>query len=419
MARIIIVWGLWGPYHCRRLAALRQQGAKNGHEVIGLSLFSGSRVNQWRKENLPDGVVHVDLGQDETRLPVRHIGSLLSLPRRFRADVALLPAYGHWSLMLNAGVRMAGGRVVMMNETHAGTVQARGMKAWFKQQVVTRFHAGFVGGEPQRRYFASLGLPTEKIYTGYDAVDNDYFAKRVDEVRSQGSEFRHQYDLPEHYFLSLGRFVFKKNLAILIRAYRKFLDANPQTKTHLVLVGSGEEEPRLRALCAELKLPTYDHRGASSTIGNSGSKSDSPQVHFYGFRQIDENPVFYALADAFVLPSLYEEWGLVVNEAMASGLPVAVSETAGCAEDLLEMISDDDANYSSPSEPANLPKKIRRNGFVFDPRSSDELCGVFTCLNSHPEMRRAMGAASRQIIGKFSCENFAANALAAARASLG
>ena len=58
-------------------------------------------------------------------------------------------------------------------------------------------------------------------------------------------------------------------------------------------------------------------------------------VFYYGFRQIEENPVFYALAEAFVLPSLKEEWGLVVNEAMAAGLPVIVSHTAGCAEDLV------------------------------------------------------------------------------------
>ena len=136
--------------------------------------------------------------------------------------------------------------------------------------------------------------------------------------------------------MSLGRFVAKKNLATLIQAFRKFLDSNPDCQTHLVMVGSGEEESKLRSLCQELRLPIYEK--TSATIGNRQSAigNELPGVHFYGFRQIDENPVFYALADAFILPSLYEEWGLVVNEAMASGLPVVVSETAGCVEDLLE-----------------------------------------------------------------------------------
>ena len=65
------------------------------------------------------------------------------------------------------------------------------------------------------------------------------------------------------------------------------------------------------------------------------SAAQGGAVYFYGFRQIEENAIFYALAEAFVLPSLKEEWGLVVNEAMAAGLPVIVSRTAGCAEDLV------------------------------------------------------------------------------------
>jgi glycosyltransferase involved in cell wall biosynthesis len=420
MARIIIVWGLWGPYHCRRLEVFRQHAGQAGHEVIGVSLFSGSQVNQWCASLLPKGVVHFNLGDDETSLPVRHIGSLLMLPRKLRVDIALLPSYDHWSLVLNAGVRMAGGRVVMMNDTHGGTARARGFKAAFKQRVVAGFHSGFVAGSPQRRYFASLGLPMEKIFTGYDAVDNDYFAARADEIRSQKSEVRSHYDLPERYFLSLGRFVEKKNLTTLIQAYRKFLDSSQNCQTHLVIVGSGEEGPKLHSLCQELRLPAYDKTWAGIENRKSKTENEPPGVHFYGFRQIEENPVFYALADAFILPSLWEEWGLVANEAMASGLPVIVSETAGCAEDLLES---SDPMESLPlqtltqSAQMGLLAKARINGFVFNPKSSDELSRAMLILNASPGLRRAMGQASRCIVEKFSCENFARNALLAAQAA--
>jgi glycosyltransferase involved in cell wall biosynthesis len=109
-------------------------------------------------------------------------------------------------------------------------------------------------------------------------------------------------------------------------------------------------------------------------------------VLFYGFRQIDENPIFYALADAFVLPSIYEEWGLVVNEAMACGVPVLVSNTVGSAEDLV-------------AEGVN--------GFCFDPRSSDQLAEHLLKLHDDPELRNQMGEASANKIKEWGCENFA------------
>lgn len=415
---------MWGPYHCRRFESLRRHARTFGHEVIGVSLFSGSATYQWSPPELPDGVVHVNLGRDEMRMPLRHLGTLLSLPGRLCADVALLPSYWHWSLVLNLGVRIAGGRVVMMNETHAGTARARGLKALIKRRVVAGFHSGFVGGKPHRRYFASLGLPNERIFTGYDAVDNDFFAQQAGSARSQADDVRKRHNLPKSYFLSLGRFVAKKNLSVLIRAYRKFLEANPASETHLVMVGSGEEDASLRALCSKLNLPVYEKsnlkgntNGAES--GEQGVVSSKPGVHFYGFRQIRENPDFYALADAFILPSLYEEWGLVVNEAMACGLPVIVSETAGCAEDLLEQpASAGISDVPNGSQAGVLRKNFRSNGFVFDPKSSDELAAAMVLLNANPGMRTKMGEAARRIIEKFSCEVFAENALMAAQAAM-
>jgi glycosyltransferase involved in cell wall biosynthesis len=65
-----------------------------------------------------------------------------------------------------------------------------------------------------------------------------------------------------------------------------------------------------------------------------------------------------------------------------------------------------------------LAKRIRRNGFVFDPGSSDECAAIFRVLESQKELRQAMGAASREIVEKFSCRRFAENALQSARTAL-
>ncbi|MGO8697751.1 MAG: glycosyltransferase family 4 protein [Limisphaerales bacterium] len=421
MARLIIVWGSWSPYHCKRFEAFRDHATRQGHHATGVSLFSGSSDYQWETNALPEGVVHIDLGKDETRFPFSRINRLLLIPRRLKTDVALLPSYDHWSLALNTAVRMFGGRVVMMNDTHAGTARAQGLKAAFKRQVVAKFHAGFVAGEPQRRYFTSLGLSSDKIFTGYDAVDNDLFARRAGEIRGRLEQIRNQYELPDHYFLSLGRFVAKKNLGTLLRAYGHFLCLNPASQTHLVVVGSGEGEEGLRKVCQELGLVVYEKAEAGKRAAGNGSAPHHelpPGVHFYGFRQIEENPVFYALADAFVLPSLWEEWGLVVNEAMASGLPVVVSETAGCAEDLLEP-GWPAVDAVTRQELRGVASSVRQNGFVFDPNSADALAEVLLALERSLPLRQAMGRASQRIVDGFSCENFAQNALRAALVALG
>src|SRR5262249_22404464 len=149
--------------------------------------------------------------------------------------VCLLPSYSpKQSLAALLAAKSLRIGTVMMNESHAGTSQARGAAALIKRRLVRLFDAALVGGQPHKRYFSSLGMSKERIFTGYDAVDNDYFASKAEEVRTKSVQTRKQYGLPEHYFLSLGRFVAKKNLPVLIQAFRRFLEATRFRNTHLV-----------------------------------------------------------------------------------------------------------------------------------------------------------------------------------------
>jgi glycosyltransferase involved in cell wall biosynthesis len=113
----------------------------------------------------------------------------------------------------------------------------------------------------------------------------------------------------------------------------------------------------------------------------------SGRIEFAGFRQYPDLPECYARAGALVLPSWSDQWGLVVNEAMATGLPVLVSRHCGCAPDLVQE---------------------GRNGFAFDPHNLDELKN---CLTRIAKMGtadwQAMGRASREIIAAYSPESFA------------
>jgi glycosyltransferase involved in cell wall biosynthesis len=290
---------------------------------------------------------------------------------------------------------LAGARIVMMNESHAGTERATGLKKRIKRCIVSSFHAGLVGGSPHRRYFAGLGLPEARIFLGYDAIDNDHFRRGADAARAAESEERNRLDLPSRYFLSLGRFVEKKNLARLVEAYSGVSPAADGLFHQLVFVGSGELESDLRSQCATLGLAVIDHRAGAPTNPHYSERERG--VHFYGFRQVDENPVFYAFASAFVLPSLYEEWGLVVNEAMACGVPVLVSRTVGCAEDLVAH---------------------GRNGFLFDPTDADALGRALQTLVSDPATVARMGRESLARIERWGCDQFARGALEASEAAL-
>jgi glycosyltransferase involved in cell wall biosynthesis len=460
MKSIGIVWAQFGPYHFARAAALqRLVGADNS---VAFEIANRTSVYAWERSELKVNVITLCPGAlfEKAPLPAVFLSARRELARA-GVKVCLIPSYYPLPLLaFLLAAKSLGIKAVMMNEGHAGTSRARGLAAWLKRRLVSLFDSALVGGEPQKRYAAALGLPDAKIFTGYDAVDNDYFTQKAAEIRERQSAVRHQYDLPQNYFLSLGRFVAKKNLATLIRAYHRFLQSDHRRGTHLVMVGSGEEESSLRALCAELQLPVYQkiHSGAEKpasadssfkdaaadvrrrkpdaesceirrvTSAATGTRSVSPEtppgVHFYGFRQLGENPVFYALANAFILPSSCEEWGLVVNEAMACGLPVVVSQTAGCAEDLLPPRESGigtalGAEVSRDVERLRLAGQIRASGIAFDPGSVDELSRALILLDAHPNLRAEMSAQSRSIIGRFSCENFARNALLAVRAAMG
>ena len=415
-----VLWAQFGPYHFARVAALTS--LMEPGKVYAIEFANQTSDYNWRRTS--PTVPLITLCPDSISERLSFLEVFLRARKKLTAlgiKVCLLPSYSpKQSLAALLAAKSLGVRTIMMNETHAGTARATGLAALVKRRLIGLFDAALVGGTPQKRYFAAMGLPEEKIFTGYDAVDNDYFITRAEGLRSRQADVRAEYGLPAHYFLSLGRFVPKKNLETLIRAYRQYLDVSPRKETHLVMVGSGEEEARLRSLCRELNIPVCDN-SARGSVRSPESTVRTPRVHFYGFRQIEENPVFYALADAFILPSRWEEWGLVVNEAMASGLPVAVSETAGCAEDLLEAGSPAAASAESLQqiEHLRLLPRLRRNGFVFSPDSSEELSRALIIFESSAGLRAAMGAESRRIVDRFSTENFARSALRAVEAANG
>src|SRR5436190_7671442 len=145
------------------------------------------------------------------------------------------------------------------------------LRTWWKElikrRIVGLYSAALVGGQRHVEYLVDLGMPRERVFTGYDVVDNDYFRRRAEEVRSQKSEVRKKCGLPENYFIASARFIEKKNLPRLIRAYAKYRPtleveshkAEVTAPWDLVLLGDGPLKSDLRRLISDLRLTAHVH----------------------------------------------------------------------------------------------------------------------------------------------------------------
>jgi 1,2-diacylglycerol 3-alpha-glucosyltransferase len=244
-------------------------------------------------------------------------------------------------------------------------------RAWakeaMKQRIVSVFDAALVAGRRAHDYLESLGLRRDRRFQPWDVVDNAYFERGAELSRKDEPASRARLKLPPRYFLGVSRFIPKKNLPRLVEAYARYAMQGGPEAWSLVLAGAGPLESELRA-----------------SVGTAGLNR---QVHFPGLLPYADLPMYYGLAGAFVLPSTSDQWGLVVNEAMAAGLPVLVSTRCGCAPDLV---------------------REGGNGFTFDPENVPQLAELLTRLANTDDARRAaMGQQSREMIKEFSPEAFA------------
>src|SRR6266487_3765140 len=322
-----------GPYHHARLNAAADRLAATGIE------WSAKGYDSWGAADAPACYQKISLFPEATD---NHPGkselwrAFWSALEQADPDVVAVNGWNNFGSLVAANCCVDRGipRVVM-SESARGDEPRTWWKEIIKRRIVNLYSAALVGGQRHVEYLVELGVPRDRIFTGYDVVDNAYFARRTLEIRNShlrrgyggqaAFEIRKKYGLPETYFLASARFIEKKNLTRLIRAYAEYRERSQGDEPwNLVMLGDGPMRETLNSQLATLNL--------------------HPHVHLPGFKQYDELPVYYALANAFVHPSTTEQWGLVVNEAIASGLPVIVSDRCGC-----------------------VPELVNGNGFIFDP----------------------------------------------------
>lgn len=362
---VAVLWLNYGPYHVARAKALAQRQEFDCHFV---ELTGTEETHPWAPLASPPEFKLLTLSRHG--LPSRRAAQIVAHElSRLNPDIVVSSGYGLKEMRAAARwARRQGKASILTFETTRHDRSRYWGKEWLKSLFVRRYYdAAFVGGSLHRAYIEELGMPKTRIFEPYDVVDNNYFESSAANIRSSGNNERRRLNLPARYFLYVGRYAREKNLLRLLRAYGIYRSRCPNGWA-LVLVGDGPENGLLRQLASELCL------------------SD---VVWASFKQIDELPAHYALANCFILPSTSEPWGLVVNEAMACGLPVLVSNRCGCAPDLV---------------------RANENGFLFDPHRVDEIAELLHKVSLLSELQlRQMGMSSRSIISRYTPETFARN----------
>ena len=363
--RIAVCFHHLAPYHHARLRAAGERARLVAFEVCSVDQTHGQKRSPdsagFDKVTLIDDAEICANGRPAVS---KRMAEALT---QFDPAVVAIPGWSHPAALAALLWCLRRQRpAVLMSESTAFDQRRRWWREALKRRIVAAASAALAGGAPQGAYLRALGLRGDAVFLGYDAVDNDYFAEQSARVRKLADPARARLKVPERYFLASGRFVPKKNLTRLVDAYALYRRRIGAQAWHLVLLGDGELRAELQRRIARADLAS--------------------DVSLPGFAQYEELPTYYGLAGAFVHASTTEQWGLVVNEAMASGLPVLVSDRCGCAPDLV---------------------REGVNGFTFDPYDPGQLAGLMLKVSSDQGDREAMGRASREIIKDWGPERFA------------
>jgi len=235
---------------------------------------------------------------------------------------------------------------------------------FLKKKFIANCSAFVVSGKSSTEYVREFNVPPESIFVAPNAVDIEFFSHGSDQARMRAIAHRQRLQMPQRFFLYVGRLVEDKGVFDLLAAYGN-LTQSLKDEVGMVFVGNGPAKAALMAQAAKL---------------------GSGVVKFPGFVQKEELPCYYALAEACVLPTYTDTWGLVVNEAMACGLPVIVTHAAGCARDLV---------------------KENWNGLLIRARCPGELAAALESIAKNPDLRWTMGQHSRERIMQYSPQSCA------------
>ncbi|TXD81369.1 glycosyltransferase family 4 protein [Subsaximicrobium wynnwilliamsii] len=220
---------------------------------------------------------------------------------------------------------------------------------------------GYVG-KKNKEFFESYGVKYAKLINLPHAIDNERFIKYYERHRNNKIEIRRQLGISSAFnVLFIGRLHQEKRIFDLIEAVGKIPE-----KVQLTIIGDGKLQDKVRQACEAYPNHTFN---------------------LIGFQNQEELLEYYITGDLMVLPSQLETWGLVVNEAMNFDLPIILSDTVGCAEDLCQ----------------------EKNGYIYKMGDVNSLSSHIDYLTKNSNIAKKMGVKSGEIVKDYSYESIIKN----------
>jgi glycosyltransferase involved in cell wall biosynthesis len=369
-----ILFSNFGPYHLARIKGCIDHCKQYQTKVVAIELAQSEEKYSWKTKRKDYNFPIFSAIQDQELEKTNILYLLLKLNlllNDINPDVIAVVGYSQpgmlYTLLWGIWNRKP---IILLTDSKENDELRIWWKEKLKSLIIKQYKAALVAGETHKQYLTKLGMPSETIFLGYDVVDNQTF--------HPNNICHFPRPLKRPYFLAINRFVSKKNLPLLISTYAEYFQIRGYLAWDLVLSGDGELRPQIEQQIYELGLQKF--------------------IHLPGFLQQEELLPYFAHASCFIHASTQEQWGLVVNEAMAAGLPVIVSNRCGCFEDLVIQ---------------------GVNGFGFDPTNQQELTDLMLKMSSGKVDLAVMGEASLKHIQKYSPDYFAQGLMKALEYSLG
>lgn len=258
--------------------------------------------------------------------------------------------------------------VVIFDDIRAEDVPRNGFVNYIKKLIYQQVDAVLCPAADWVDSFRQWSFSPRQIFYGVDVVDNDFWS--LPDPQALPPEGLQEW--PSPFFLAVGRQIPAKNFPFLLVVYDMYRKIAGEKSLPLAIIGEGPERGSIQQIISDRRLD---------------------DVYLFPFVSPERLKAFYHHAAALIMPSKCETWGLVVNEAMAAGLPVLVSSNCGCASVLV---------------------KEHINGYTFHPERKDRLLtALLSFTNKSSIERAAMGRASRRVIRPWGLEQFVSGSLQA------